>query len=287
MTEKGFEVFKRAIEVNCEIIDYIVVGEDSNVEKDFSKEIIDLARNAQVDFYLRGNEPTIVNNNYVFAISWRWIINHPTHKLVIFHDSLLPKYRGFAPLVNMLINGETRIGVSAIFGASEYDRGDLIAQKSSNIQYPIRITEAIDLNNKNFIGLIEDLILKISNGEDLVGTPQDENEASYSIWRDNDDYEINWSKSSDEIKRLIDALGYPYLGARTSDSKGKKIRIVEAEVVDDVDCELRDAGKVIFISEGLPVVICGKGLLRINQAYNIDSENKSYLPMKSFRVKFI
>ena len=110
MTEKGFEVFKRAIEVNCEIIDYIVVGEDSNVEKDFSKEIIDLARNAQVDFYLRGNEPTIVNNNYVFAISWRWIINHPTHKLVIFHDSLLPKYRGFGFGTKLLSNVESEIG---------------------------------------------------------------------------------------------------------------------------------------------------------------------------------
>ena len=287
MTEKGLEVFKKAIEVNFAIIDFIVVGKDSNVEKDFSKEIIDLAKNTKVDFYLRGKEPTIKENNYVFAISWRWMINHPENKLVVFHDSLLPKYRGFAPLVNMLVNGETTIGVSAIFGASEYDRGDLIAQKSSNIQYPITITEAIDLNNKNFIELAKDLIQKIFDGEDLEGTPQDENEASYSIWRDNDDYEINWSKSSDEIKRLIDAVGYPYLGARTSDSKGTKIRIVEAEVVDDVDCELRHPGKVIFISEGLPVVICGKGLLRINQAYNIDSANESYLPMKTFRVKFM
>ena len=287
MTEKGFEVFRRTIEVNCQIIDFIVVGTDSNVENDFSEEIIELARSSNVNFFLRGKEPSVDNDNYIFAISWRWMINHSIHKLVVFHDSLLPKYRGFAPLVNMLINGDSKIGVSAIFGASEYDRGDLIAQKFSNIEYPITIAEAIELNNKNFIGLVEEIILKISDGENLVGIPQNEDEATYSIWRDNDDYEIDWSKSSDEIKRLIDAVGSPYLGARTSTSKGEEIRVLEADVADDVECELRHVGKVIFISEGLPTVICGKGLLRINRAYFMDSENKSYLPLKFFRVKFV
>ena len=287
MTKKGFEVLKNTIEVNAEILDFIVVGTDSNVKNDFSEQIIELARNAEVNFYLRGEEPNVDNNSYIFAISWRWMINHPIHKLVIFHDSILPKYRGYAPLVNMLINGEKKIGVSAIFGASEYDRGDLISQKSSKIEYPITITEAIDLNNRNFIELVKEIILKISDGEDLVGIPQNENEATYSIWRDEDDYEIDWNKSSDEIKRLIDAVGYPYLGARTSTSKVEKIRILEAEVVDDVECELRHFGKVISTSEGLPTVICGEGLLRINKACYVDSESKSYLPMKSFRIKFV
>ena len=287
MTEKGFEVLKKAIEINSHIIDFIVTGTDSNVKNDCSEEIIELARNADVDFFLRGEEPSVDNNKYIFAISWRWMINHPINKLVVFHDSILPKYRGFAPLVNMLINGETEIGVSAIFGASEYDRGDLISQNSSNIEYPITISEAIDLNNGNFIELLKEIVLKISNDEDLVGVPQNETEASYSIWRDDDDYEIDWNMPSDKIKRLIDAVGYPYLGARTSTTKGEKIRVTKAKAVEDVQCELRHVGKVIFINDGLPTVICGKGLLRINEAYYVDCEGKSYLPMKSFRVKFL
>ncbi len=287
MTEKGFEVLRKAIEENPSIIDFVVIGTDSNVKNDFSEAIIELARKSNVDFFIRGEEPVVDKDKYVIAISWRWMINHPISKLVVFHDSILPKYRGFAPLVNMLINGERQIGVSAIFGATEYDKGDLIAQKISNIEYPITISEAIDLNNGNFIELVEKIVHKISNDEHLIGVPQKEGDASYSIWRDDDDYEIDWSKSSVEIKRLIDAVGYPYLGARTSTTKGEKIRVLKAEVVEDVQCELRHFGKVIFVNDGLPTVICGNGLLRITEAYYFDDDGKSYLPMKSFRIKFV
>ena len=286
MTEKGFEVLRKAIEVNPCIIDFVVIGTDSNVKNDFSEAIIELAKNSNVDFFIRGEEPIVDKDKYVIAIAWRWMINHPISKLVVFHDSILPKYRGFAPLVNMLINGELQIGVSAIFGATEYDKGNLIAQKISEIEYPITISEAIDLNNRNFIELAEKIVHTISNNEQLIGVPQKEDDASYSIWRDDDDYEIDWSKSSFEIKRLIDAVGYPYLGARTSTTKGEKIRVLKAEVVEDVCCELRHFGKVIFVNDGLPTVICGNGLLRITEAYYFD-DGKSYLPMKSFRIKFM
>ena len=88
------------------------------------------------------------------------------------------------------------------------------------------------------------------DGKELKGIIQDEKEATYSIWRDEDDYKIDWSKSSDEIKRLIDAIGYPYSGAITSNSKGERIRILDAEIIDDVFCEVRHPGKVIFINKG-------------------------------------
>jgi methionyl-tRNA formyltransferase len=133
MTQKGFEVFRRAVEINRDIIDFVVVGTDSNVENAFSEEIIKLAIDKNIRYFIRGDDPSVEVDKYIFAISWRWMINHPTNKLIVFHDSLLPRYRGFAPLVNMLINGESKIGVSAIFGSSEYDRGDLIAQQSVGI----------------------------------------------------------------------------------------------------------------------------------------------------------
>lgn len=286
MTKKGFEVLKHIIKIRSNIIDFVVIGSDSRVEDDYSKQIIELARNSNIKFFMRNEEPPVDNNKYIFSISWRWMINHPMDKLVIFHDSLLPKYRGFAPLVNMLINGETQIGVSAIFGASEYDRGNMISQQSLKIEYPITISEAIELNNQNYVALVEELILKILNKDRLHGVPQNENEATYSIWRGDYDYRIDWNKSSEEIKRFIDALGYPYLGALTSTSQGEEIRIFEADVVDDVYCELRHAGKVIFVNDGLPTVICGKGLLRINKAQYSCSDKEAFLPLKSFRTEF-
>jgi methionyl-tRNA formyltransferase len=287
MTKKGFEVVKKAIKSHKKLIDFIVIGSDKSVQNDYSSEIVNLAKESGVDFYLRGSEPIINKNKFVLTISWRWMVNHPVNKLIVFHDSILPRYRGFAPLVNMLIRGEKKIGVSAIFGAQEFDKGDLISQQSSDISYPITISEAIDINNKNFITLVDRVMSKISTSSKLNGIKQVEADATYSTWRDSDDYFIDWSRSAEEIRRLIDAVGSPYMGARSLTADGKLIRITKAEAINDVSCELRHVGKVIFINNGIPDIICGSGLLRILEAHIIDNDQETnYLPMKSFRVKF-
>ena len=218
MTEKGFEVTKRIASVVPNLISLVVIGKDSNIQNDFSNEIAKFCEEQSLKYVFRGEQESIDKETYIFAISWRWMINHPKNQLIVFHDSLLPKYRGFAPLVNMLINGEDAIGVSAIFGAFEYDKGEIIGQRSTKISYPIKISEAIRINNKNFLELAEEVAIKISEASDLTSYPQNEEEASYSIWRDFEDYFVDWSKSAGEIKRVVDAVGSPYLGARTRTS---------------------------------------------------------------------
>ena len=287
MTEKGFLVLNHAISINVDLIAFVVIGKDRSLKKDYSKEIIKLSKENNLDYFFKGEEPQINQEDYVFAISWRWMIDHLTDKLIVFHDSLLPKYRGFAPLINMLINGEKEIGVSAIFGSVDYDRGDLIAQQKIKINYPIKISNAIKQNNENYLKLVEVLINKILNGEKIEGVPQNNLQATYSIWRDFNDFNIDWNQSSDYIKRFIDALDYPYSGATCTTSNGIKLRVKNADIVKDVKCELRHVGKVIFMKEGKPTIICGKGLLSITEAYEIiNGLEINYIPMKLFKVKF-
>ena len=287
MTEKGYEVLS-AVSQYKNIILFVVIGKDESVANDFSKNIENLCADNQIDFYYKGEEPKVDKNKFVIAVSWRWMINHPAQKLIVFHDSLLPRYRGFAPLVNMLINGEKEIGVSAIFGANEYDKGDIIAQESTAISYPIKIQTAININNENFKRLSINIIKKIFSAESISAIPQKEFEATYSIWRDEDDYYVDWNKSSSEIKRLIDAIGFPYLGARSKLSDGSEIAIKDAEIYTDVQCELRHVGKVIFAEQGCPVVICGRGLLKITHASFINSvSSNEFLPLQKFRLKFL
>jgi methionyl-tRNA formyltransferase len=250
-------------------------------------EIQALCEKHEVAYAYREKGQKIPDTSYVFAVSWRWIINHPQNKLVVFHDSLLPKYRGFAPLVNMLLNKEEEIGVTALLGSSEYDRGDIIAQQSSKILYPIKIEEAIKLNTENYKALAEKVIAKIASSQTLDATPQNEAEATYSIWRDNDDYFINWATDANDIKSFVDALGSPYKGAQTRTQNDEIIVIQDVQVVDDIQCEIRHTGKVIFVRDGLPTVICGKGLLKITNAYVVTkSGQENYLPLKKFRTRF-
>ena len=286
MTKKGYCVLKHVIEKQPACVKYVVVATDPNIENDFSNEIIQLARKAKILCYTRGNEPPISSEEYVFSISWRWIINHPKEKLIVFHDSLLPKYRGFAPLVNMLIKGERRIGVTALFGSKTYDEGDIILQASSDINYPITISEAIDLNIQNYIELINILVQRILDKKVITGNRQDESQASYSIWRNNDDYKIDWNQSSSAIERFIDAVGRPYSGAITTLSTGEIIRVFKVEQIEDIVCELRHVGKVVFVDSGMPVVICGEGLLKITRANMVGPLQKNFLPVKNFRLKF-
>ncbi|RIJ22280.1 methionyl-tRNA formyltransferase [Henriciella barbarensis] len=287
MTQKGFEVLRRLTATYPSVLERVVIGKDSNIENDYSGEIAQHCRSAGVAFDFRGTEPALRGEQYVFAISWRWLIKHPVERLIVFHDSPLPRYRGFAPLVNMLINGESEIGVTALFGASEYDRGHIIAQQTSAVTYPLKIADAIELNNQNYCDLAESIAARIADGEEIVGVPQKEGNATYSIWRDDNDYAIDWSKSAKEIQRLVDAVGSPYLGARCRTSKGQELIIGNVEVVEDVRCEIRDVGKVIFVREGRPTVICGEGLLEITKAWLLTDEGREpFLPMKSFRVRF-
>lgn len=285
MTEKGYEFLKIASKKYKLLIETVVVGSDDSLQEDFEGEIIQLCEAERINFIKR-KDLSEIKSKYAMAVSWRWMIDHPADKLIIFHDSPLPKYRGFAPLVNALINGEDEIGVSVIFGASDYDVGDIIHQSTSKISYPVKISEAIRINNINYLICAEKIFNNLLSSEPLQALKQIESDATYSVWRDEEDYTIDWNKSSSEIRRFVDALGYPYKGALTS-YQGKRLRILDAEEFEDVTVENRHCGKVLFLKNGKPVVICGKGMLKINQVIlEEESELKSFLPLPKFRVKF-
>src|ERR1035437_4101166 len=122
MTYKGFHVLESFIKkFGSEPISAIVCEKDSGIANDYYKEISDLAKRNNIPFYNRKDHDKITSK-YSFAVSWKWIIKN-TGNLIIFHDSCLPKFRGFAPLVNALIKGEQEIGVTALFAHEQYDPG--------------------------------------------------------------------------------------------------------------------------------------------------------------------
>lgn len=284
MTSKGYHILQALVgRFGSGFIDRVVAARDKQIEDDHFEQIRDLCAAQHIEFHDRLSAPP-VKSRYSFAISWRWLIDCGDGKeLVVFHDSLLPEYRGFAPLVNSLINGESRIGVTALLGHKEYDKGNILHQAATDISYPLRIAEAIELVNHNYEEACLAVAEMIHAGQTLSGRPQNEAEATYSLWRDEEDYAIDWTKSAAAIRRFIDATGTPYKGASAL-CDGVRIRIRRAEEFPDVTIVNRDAGKVIFMEEGLPVVVCGNGLLKIYEA--ITEDGSSALPLKKFRTRF-
>jgi len=285
MTQKGFQVLKSITENGlATMISSVIVGRDAHLDTDYANEIIALCKKHKIQFHEREAE-IVITTKYTMAISWRWLIKSKTTKLIVLHDSLLPKYRGFAPLVNALINKEETIGVSAIFASEQYDEGDIIAQAESKIQYPITIAEAIEKIIENYIELAVYICKVIHSGKELHAIPQNHSEATYSLWRDEDDYEINWKNDATAIVNFINVVSSPYKGASTFMQNGRKIRILAANAVEDVVIENRSCGKVIFMQEQCPIVVCGKGLLKIVEAID-DETNENVLPLKKFRTRF-
>lgn len=283
MSKKGYETLLDICESNSNVVSCVISSRDKNVLNDYYDDIKAVCNAYKLPFYDR-NEAYTITTSYAIAISWRWIIDIAPSVLVVFHDSLLPRYRGFNPLVTALINGDEKIGVSAILATEEFDRGNILAQSFTDIAYPIKIDKAIDLICQNYKELASEIIDMLKNGNELIGYAQNEEDASYSLWRDDDDYHIDWSISSAEIKKFIDAVGYPYKGAMTV-VNGRRARILDSELVVDVNIEQRCPGKVIFVVDSKPVVVCGSGLLKINELTD-DLTNESILPLYNFRVRF-
>ena len=285
MTKKGYEVLKALINHYPDKIECVVSARDNNIARDYYDEILSICEKNGINVYNRKNHK-FIDTEYILCISWRWLIDSSsTTKIIVFHDSLLPKYRGFAPLVSALINAEPKIGVTAVFAAEEYDQGNIIAQKALNISYPIKIMNAIDLVIELYVQLSLNLIRDIQENIEINSVAQNENNASYSLWLDDSDYRIQWDRSSEFIERFINSVDYPYKGAMTT-IKNQKIRIHDAHIYKDVYIENRVPGKVIFIKEDKPIVVCGKGLLMLDTVKD-DQTNEYILPLRKFRTRFV
>jgi methionyl-tRNA formyltransferase len=259
-----------------DIIDKVVIGTDKNVQNDYSVDIQKWCEQKNIAFTFND---TNINSAYLITIGWRKMINvNENQILIVLHDSLLPKYRGFNPLVTALINGDKTIGVTALLGTKEYDKGDIIAQESISVSYPITIQEAITRIATCYATLLNVIFLKIKT-KTLTAVPQDHQKATYSLWRDQEDYFINWNSSSKKIMRVINAVGFPYDGAKFR-LNNEVYTVLEAEETADVKIENRTPGKVIFKENEKIHVVCKKGIICLNKVINSENE------LQKFESKF-
>ncbi|MEI7245171.1 bifunctional UDP-4-amino-4-deoxy-L-arabinose formyltransferase/UDP-glucuronic acid oxidase ArnA [Pectobacterium carotovorum] len=214
------------------------------------------------------NHPLWVNRirelapDVIFSFYYRTLLSDDILQLPSFgafnlHGSLLPRYRGRAPVNWVLVNGETQTGVTLHKMVSRADAGDIVAQSVVAIDEE---DTALTLHGKCRTAAAALLAqqLPLIRSREITLTRQDESRASYFGRRTAADGLIDWHKSAREINNLIRAVTEPYPGAFTFLGE-RKVTIWRARVVKD-----KIGGEPGAIISTSPLVVsCGEDALEI------------------------
>lgn len=202
----------------------------------------------------------------VLVVGWYWILSRALLEMTPggfwgIHASLLPKYRGNAPLVWAIIRGETQTGVSLFRFDEGMDTGDIAAQEVIEIAPAETIAEVLSKVEAATIALVS------QNAKDLVSGsikvyPQNQHLATYVSLRRPEDGQIDWQQPAVTVYNFIRAQTRPYPGAFTFLPDGKKLTIWRAELfpfpyygIPGLVAQHHGAGQVIICGDGAIVAI--------------------------------
>ncbi len=188
-----------------------------------------------------------------------YVLNYPKFGCINVHGSLLPKYRGSAPVQWAVINGDKNTGVTTMFMNKGMDTGDILLQK--NVEISFHETSGHLMDKMAYVGaeLLVETLLKLEKGE-IVSVKQDENEATHAPMLTKEMARIDFNKSALEIENLIYGMS-PWPCAYFETEKGI-IKVFEADISE------KDLGKVpgeIVSCEKEFAIQTGKGVLFIKE----------------------
>jgi len=221
------------------------------------------------------------NVDIILVIGWRYLIpesvyNNAKLGCFVFHDSLLPEYRGFGPSVWSIRNGENHTGASLFKISKNIDDGPILDQ----VRVEIGPTEYIGDVVEKVTVCYEEMIAKnykLLRSGDVFLKEQSHNQATYTCKNMPIDFEIDWNQSSADIYNLIRAYSSPYPGAFTT-LNGKKLTILKASIVKIQNYIGIIPGRVLeFDINGNVTVLCGRGALKLER---IIYESEEISPVK-------
>ena len=205
------------------------------------------------------------------------ILNMPRFGCINIHASLLPAYRGAAPIQWCVINGEEKTGVTIMQMAKGMDTGDILLQKEVVLDEKETGGSLFDRLMETGAELIVEALPKIEAGE-LIPVVQKEELATYAGKITKDMGNIDFTKAAVTIERLIRGLN-PWPSAFTH-YKGKILKIWEADVVSEcANAENPVPGTVIAMDKESFTLATGEGALRIR---SLQPEGKKRMSCAEF-----
>lgn len=203
------------------------------------------------------------------------ILELPKYGCINVHASLLPKYRGAAPIQYAIIKGEKESGVTIMQMDIGMDTGAMLDKVVVPIEENTTMGELHDALREQGATLLLQVIDKIAAGT-AVAEPQDNEQATYATLLDRSMEHIDWSKTAQEVHNLIRGFN-PAPSTFTKLPNGKSLKIWGSKITDKSSTAA--AGTVIETGKHSFFVACGEGVLEITE---VQPESKKRMPAQVF-----
>ena len=190
------------------------------------------------------------------------VLSIPRLGCVNIHVSLLPKWRGAAPIARAILAGDQQTGISLMQMDEGLDTGPVYDQHSVSIE-PDDTTESLSqrLSDLSAVVLMKHLSAILQGT--LKPTPQDLSQATYAKKFKKTDGQLNWSQTGDQLARQIRAC-MPWPTAYTFDATGCRWRILSAVSI-EIDVQSAQPGALLSFDDNGVVIATGSGALSITQ----------------------
>lgn len=181
----------------------------------------------------------------------KWMLHLPHYGCINVHASLLPRYRGAAPIQRAIMDGLTETGITTILLDEGMDTGDILLQS----RIPIEPENTSGDVAKKLSEVGAELLLQTLDGlekDQIAPKKQEEDKASYAPKIEKEEALLTWSLPALRLANLIRALS-PFMGAHTH-LRGERLKVWEAKVTEKAGTSAREPGTVVsFDDDGIVV----------------------------------
>lgn len=189
-----------------------------------------------------------------------WVWEDPPLSAINIHGSVLPAYRGAAPVQRAVINGETETGITILKVATEVDTGDVLLSRKLSIEADETAGELFARLSKTGATAILEALDLIESGR-AVWQKQLNDEGTYAPKITKEEARLDWARDALSLKNLIRGLN-PNPGAYFT-HRGKRIKVWRGAALPYDGRE--KPGTFVEPLAGGPVIVCGKGALALTE----------------------
>jgi methionyl-tRNA formyltransferase len=203
------------------------------------------------------------------------LLDFPRYGCINVHASLLPKYRGGAPIHKAIIDGEKETGVTIMYMVEALDAGDMLAK----IALPIEERDTVGTLHDKLAAAGAQLLIqtlpRLLAGE-IEGVPQDHAAATFAPTIKRADERIDWTRTAEQVYNQVRGMNPFPVAFTTCEGKVWKIWWVEKQELNESSAE---PGAVIAVEPDGLVVACGSGSVKITE---LQPEGKTRMSARDF-----